>query len=191
MISNQCVILIAGGREVSRPYRNVGFGRFDAVLYQEIILSSGFFRRETASGFYPWGNVGGPRKRVAEGLCGWRHGNTFPMTRSAQSLRQMRSIPLCSKAVFYVFFFDSIHDSATIHNLSPEIFHWTKAPLTGILWYKKLQPWRGGVPRLWIFFGSSSFGAAYFLFCFDQLSFKPMVRLNTSFSAVLSWSTQK
>ena len=25
----------------------------------------GFFRRETASGFYPWGKVEGPRKRVA------------------------------------------------------------------------------------------------------------------------------
>lgn len=35
------------------------------------------------------------------------------------------------------------------------------------------------------------FWGAYFLFCFDQLSFKPMVRLNTSFSVVLSWSTQK
>lgn len=41
------------------------------------------------------------------------------------------------------------------------------------------------------FLGGGSLGAAYFLFCFDQLSFKPMVRLNTSFSAVLSWSTQK
>ena len=81
------------------------FGRFDAVFYKENILSSWVFRRETASGFYPWGNVEGPRKRVAEGLCGWRHGNSFPMTQSAQSLRQMRSIPLCSKAVFYVFVF--------------------------------------------------------------------------------------
>ena len=53
-----------------------------------------------ASGFYPWGNVDSPRKRVAEGLCGWRHGNSFPMTQSAQSHRQMRSIPRCSKAVF-------------------------------------------------------------------------------------------
>ena len=84
---------------------------------------SGVFRRETASGFYPWGKVEGPRKRVAEGLCGWRHGNSFPMTQSAQSHRQMRSIPLCPKAVFYVFVFDSIHDSATMHNLSPEISH--------------------------------------------------------------------
>ena len=32
----------------------------------EIILSSGVFRRETASGFYPWGKVDSPRKRVAE-----------------------------------------------------------------------------------------------------------------------------
>ena len=83
------------------------------------------FRRETARGFYPWGNVVSPRERVAEGLCGWRHGNSFPMTQSAQSLRQMRSIPHCSKAVFYVFVFDSIHNSATLHNLSPQIFHWS------------------------------------------------------------------
>ena len=32
---------------------------------------------------------------------------------------------LCYKAVFYVFVFDSIHDSATLHNLYPGIFHWT------------------------------------------------------------------
>ena len=81
------------------------FGRFDITSFQEIILSSGVFRRETASGFYPWGNVDSPRKRVAEGLCGWRHGNSFPMTQSAQSRRQMRSIPRCPKAVFYVFCF--------------------------------------------------------------------------------------
>ena len=84
------------------------------------MLSSGVFRRETASGFYPWGNVDSPRKRVAEGLCGWRHGNSFPMAQSAQSLRQMRSIPLCPKAVFYVFY--SIDDSATMLNPSPSKF---------------------------------------------------------------------
>nr|DAW35336.1 MAG TPA: hypothetical protein [Bacteriophage sp.] len=71
------------------------------------------------SGFYPWGKVECPRERVTEGLCGWRHGNSFPMTQSAQSHRQMRSIPRCSKAVFSVFVFDSIHDSATLHNLFP------------------------------------------------------------------------
>ena len=71
--------------------------------YQKLTLSSGVIRRETASGFYPLCNVEGPRKRVAEGLCGWRHGNSFPITQSAQSLRQMRSIPRCPKAVFYVF----------------------------------------------------------------------------------------
>ena len=126
IINIQCVILIIGGREISRPYQNVGYRleKFDAVFYQEIMLSSGVFRRETASGFYPWGNVDSPRKRVAEGLCGWRHGNSFPMTQSAQSHRQMRSIPRCSKAVYYVFVFDSIHDLTTMHNLSPGIFHW-------------------------------------------------------------------
>ena len=94
----------------------------DTTSFQEIILLSGVFRRETASGFYPWGKVDSPRKRVAEGLCGWRHGNSFPMTQSAQSHRQMRSIPHCSKAVFYVFVFDSIHNSATLHNLCPQKF---------------------------------------------------------------------
>ena len=125
IINIQCIILIIGGREISRPYQNVGYRleKFDAVFYQEIMLSSGVFRRETASGFYPWGKVECPRERVAEGLCGCRHGNSFPMTQRAQSHRQMRSIPHCSKAVFYVFVFYSIDDSATKHNLSPQIFH--------------------------------------------------------------------
>ena len=86
------------------------------------MLSSRVFRRETASGFYPWGKVDSPRKRVAEGLCCWWHGNSFLMTQSAQLLHQMRSIPLCPKAVFYVFDFDSIHNSATLHNPSPSKF---------------------------------------------------------------------
>ena len=125
MIDIQYGITIIGGREISRPYPNVGYRleKFDAVFYQEIILSPGVFRRETASGFYPWDNVVSPRERVAEGLCGWRHGNSFPMTQSAQSHRQMRSIPHCSKAVFYVFVFYSIHNSATKHNIYPGFFH--------------------------------------------------------------------
>ena len=40
----------------------------------------------------------------------------FQCRKVAQSLRQMRSIPLCSKAVFYVFVFDYIHDSAIMKN---------------------------------------------------------------------------
>ena len=91
------------------------FGRFDATSFQEFILSSGVFRRETASGFCPWGNVDSPRKRVGVGLCGWRHENSFPMTQNAQSHSQMRSIPHCPKAVFYVFVFESIHDTVTLY----------------------------------------------------------------------------
>ena len=113
------------------------FGEFDSVFYQEIILSSGVFRRETASSFYPWGKVDSPRKRVAEGLCGWRHGNSFPMTQSAQSHRQMRSIPRCTKAVFYVFVYDSIHDSATIH-IYPQKF--SSEPQKGILLMMPKKP---------------------------------------------------
>ena len=76
IINIQCIILFIGGREISRPYQNVGYRleKFDAVFYQEIILSSGVFRRER-------------------------------------------------RAVFYVFVFDSIHNSATMLDLSREIFH--------------------------------------------------------------------
>ena len=43
-------MLIIGGREISRPYQNVGYRleKFDAVFYQEIIISSGVFRRRRA-----------------------------------------------------------------------------------------------------------------------------------------------
>ena len=110
------------GREVSRPYHAKSFWEIDTTSFQEIILSSGVFRCETASGFYPWGNLDSPRERVAEGLCGWRHGNSFPMTQSAQSHRQMRSIPHCSKAGFEVFVVDSIQNSGTMHNPCPQKF---------------------------------------------------------------------
>ena len=39
--------------------------RFDTTSFQEIFYYQGFFRRETASGFYPWGIVVSPRERVA------------------------------------------------------------------------------------------------------------------------------
>ena len=105
----------------SLPYKIVWEILHNLLTRNHVIIK--VFRRETASGFYPWGNVVSPRKRVAEGLCGWWHGNSFPMTQSAQSHRQMRSIPHCSKAVFYVFVFESIDDSATMKNLSLGIFH--------------------------------------------------------------------
>ena len=33
------------------------FGRFDTTSFQETMLSSRVFRRETASGFYPFGDA--------------------------------------------------------------------------------------------------------------------------------------
>ena len=49
-------MLIIGGREISRPYQNVGYRleKFDAVFYQEIMLSSGVFRRERRAVFILW-----------------------------------------------------------------------------------------------------------------------------------------
>ena len=83
---------------------NIEYQSFDAVIYQENILSSWVFRRETASGFYPWGNVEGPRKRVAEGLCGWRHGNSFPMSQSAQSYAKWEAFHIAPR-LFFMFLF--------------------------------------------------------------------------------------
>ena len=87
----------------------------------EVIISYilvGFFAVKRRAVFCPWRNVGEPSLgRVAVGLCGLWHGNEFPMTQSAQSHRQMRSIPHCVKDVFFVFVLDSIDDSTTVHNL--------------------------------------------------------------------------
>ena len=42
--------------QITKNDYTIAFWEFDAVLYQETILSSGVFRRETASGFYPFGD---------------------------------------------------------------------------------------------------------------------------------------
>ena len=81
----------------------------------------------TASGFYPWGNVVSPREMVAEGLCGWRHGNSFPMTQSRTIPPPNAKHSTLLQGCFLCFcFFYSIDDSATKHNLSPHIFHWSR-----------------------------------------------------------------
>ena len=80
------------------------FERFDTTSFQEIILSSGFFRRETAIGFYPWGNVEGPRKRVSEGMCGWRHGNSFPMTKAHSRTAKCEAFHVAPR-LFFMFLF--------------------------------------------------------------------------------------
>ena len=43
--------------QITKNDSTIAFWEFDAVLYQETILSSGVFRRETASGFYPFGDA--------------------------------------------------------------------------------------------------------------------------------------
>ena len=51
IINMQCVILIIGGREISRPYQNIGYRleKFDAVFTKKSLYHQGFFavkRRE-------------------------------------------------------------------------------------------------------------------------------------------------
>ena len=75
------------------------------LFTEKSFYHQGFFAVKRRAVFYPWGNVVSPRERVAEGLCGWRHGNSFPMTQSAQSLRQMRSIPCLAPRLFFMFLF--------------------------------------------------------------------------------------
>ena len=101
MIDIQCVTVIMGGREISRPYQK--------------IVSFWVFRRETASGFYPWSNVDSPHKRVAEGivwLAAWKLVSN-DAKRTVAPPNAKHSTP-CSKAVFYVF--DYIYDSAIMQN---------------------------------------------------------------------------
>ena len=43
--------------QITKNDSAIAFWEFDVVLYQETILSSGVFRRETASGFYPFGDA--------------------------------------------------------------------------------------------------------------------------------------
>ena len=47
------------------------FGRFDSAFFQEIMLLSGFFRRETASGFYPFGDATDLAGEVGVGDVVW------------------------------------------------------------------------------------------------------------------------
>jgi|GEM_PF-1931216 len=99
------------------------FVRFDTTSFQEIILSSGFFRRETASGFYPWGKVDCPRKRVAEGLCGWRHGNSFPMTKAHSRTAKCEAFHVAPRLFFMFLFLITLTIRQQSIIIAPLIFH--------------------------------------------------------------------
>ena len=99
------------------------FVRFDTTSFQEIILSSGFFRRETASGFYPWGKVDSPRKRVAEGLCGWRHGNSFPMTKAHSRTAKCEAFHVAPRLFFMFLFLITLTIRQQSIIIAPLIFH--------------------------------------------------------------------
>ena len=84
--------------------------RYDVIVlgltvasYQEIIISSGVFRRETASGFYPWGKVDSPRKRVAEGCVVGGMENRFHWRKAHIRTAKCEAFHVAPRLFFYVF----------------------------------------------------------------------------------------
>ena len=103
---------------MSLRYGVIVFGNLMRLFTKKIFYHQGFFAVKRRVVFIlgaKWiALVRGWRRIVW--LAAWK---LFPMTQSAQSHRQMRSIPLCPKAVFYVFVFGPIHDSTTLLNPPP------------------------------------------------------------------------
>ena len=62
---------------------------------------------------------------LAVRLCALRHWKPVSMPPTTQSLRHplTRAFHFAPRLFFYVFVFDYIHDSATMHNLSSGIIH--------------------------------------------------------------------
>ena len=89
---------------MSLRYGVIVLGSLMRFFYQEFILSSVFFRRETASGFYPWGKVEGPRKRVAEGLGGWRMETRFQWRKAHSRTAKCEAFHFASR-LFFMFLF--------------------------------------------------------------------------------------
>ena len=87
----------------SLPYKIV-LGDLIQLFSKKSFCHHGFFAVKRRAVFILWTKWIALLRGWRMGLCGWRHGNSFPMTQSAQSLRQMRSIPRCSKAVFMFLF---------------------------------------------------------------------------------------
>ena len=110
------------------------FGRFDTTSFQETMLSSG----------------GGAVKRRAVFILGakwialvrgwWRDcvvggmETRFQWRKAHNPSAKCEAFHIAPRLFFYVFVFDSIHDSATMHNLSALIFHWADLTLFLILW---------------------------------------------------------
>ena len=139
------------------------FEKFDAAFYQEIMLSSGVFRRETASGFYPWCNVVSPRKRVAEGLCGWRHGklvsNAAKRTVAPPNAKHSTLLQGCFFMFLFLILF-TIWQQCTIYPQG--IFYWTKFMSKIFFIIKKMRFFYIFCRFCWIF----SFSCVYLRYLF-------------------------
>ena len=118
IINTQCVILIIGGREISRPYHTKSFGRFDTTSLQEIMLSSRFFAVKWRAVFIlgaKWiALVRGWRRDCVVGGMETR----FQWRKAHSRIAKCEAFHIAPRLFFYVFVFESIDDSATMKNLS-------------------------------------------------------------------------
>ena len=114
------------GREVSRPYHAKSF------LWDLI-------RPPSCNSFYHQGFFAVKRRAVfilgATWIAlvrGWRREcvvggmeTRFQWRKAHSRTAKCEAFHVAPRLFFMFFVFDSIHDSATMHNLSPLIFHWT------------------------------------------------------------------
>ena len=111
------------------------FEKFDTTSYQEIIWSLGFSavkrRAVFILGAMWWALVRGWRRDCVVGGMETR----FQWRKAHSRTAKCEAFHVAPRLFFYVFVFDSIHNSITLHNLSPQIFHRSKKaqPITLII----------------------------------------------------------
>ena len=117
------ISVIWRGREVSRPYHAKSFWRVDTT--KKSFYYQGFFAVKRRAVFIlgaTWiALVRGWRRECVVGGMETR----FQWRKAHSRTAKCEAFHVAPRLFFMFFVFDSIHDSATMHNLSPLIFHWT------------------------------------------------------------------
>ena len=120
------ISIIWRGREISRPYHTKSFlGDLMRLLSKKSFYHQGFFAVKRRAVFI----LGA--KWIAL-VRGWRSDcvvggmeTRFQWRKTHSRTAKCEAFHVAPRLFFMFFVFDSIHNSATMHNLSPVIFHWT------------------------------------------------------------------
>ena len=122
----QCVNALETCRGMSLRYGVIVLGSLMRFFYQEFILSSGFFAVKRRAVFI----LGAKWKALVRG---WRRDcvvggmeTGFQWRKAHNPSAKCEAFHIAPRLFFMFFVFDFIHDSTTMHNLSPGIFHWTQ-----------------------------------------------------------------